>query len=616
MKQQHPFCLGFCTGSEPHFSPDYSYTGHTKAEVDSLIISPGSSVDFGTWMQSLYGDTAPGVDSNHDGLTFTSDFRFSSDDWKTLGTHMPADSPDREFLQTLFKEHLITNVIRMADSNYHDPDKNVLITSRLLSPQYPATFGQSLRQLKYPGDALGVTYYTNSQQVKNPVDGGAPVKVSAYDPAITEFRGSYVYQQARRNGLRPFYNEFQSGNAAGNSRDNIYRAVFHELQFKPAAINWFCYAGGEPKSNFEWMDCHYMANDLALLRNHLELMQPYQHIAKEPSKLAVFLPVAWPKPVDADRNYEALAAQLQQYAPDVLLTEQIDKYPRYRNMIIVLGFIDGATDSYLQKMLKHIPAKTKVLILCASNRLYCEPGKRGSADLRNSLREVLPLFPTASAYETRRFAVGDGGCELTTSAQISSNPRYQHGSWIRDGAQTVGWRGNQLMMLAGLPQSGLQQVIHSFFGFAPSAERTAGTLHILNGNSVATKPGYYCLAEGQRLIISKELRAYDLVRRQPVSGVVAHPTVVWVLSPNELRVVDSSTARTQLLKLEPRCTSLQITRSQFAFVAQPPRQMTIASACMPTVTVDGRTLGVHKLAVGFYRCDTTVSGLYVVTRHR
>ena len=68
---------------------------------------------------------------------------------------------------------------------------------------------------------------------------------------IVEFAGSCIYQQALRRKRRPFYNEFQSGSPEGNTPDNIYRAVFHELQFKPAALNWFAFSAGKAWSWFE-----------------------------------------------------------------------------------------------------------------------------------------------------------------------------------------------------------------------------------------------------------------------------------------------------------------------------------------------------------------------------
>ena len=614
VKQDHAYCLGFCTGSEPHFSPDYSYTGHTKREVDSMIISPESSVDFGNWMHSLYGDDTPQTDTNRDGVCFASDFGWSSSEWSSLGTKMPEDCKDKPFLQTLFKEHIIGDDIKLADRNYHDPNHQLVITSRLLSPQYPATFGQSLRQLRYPSDALGITYYTHSQQVKNPIGGGAPVQVSAYDPAITELRGSYVYQLARQSGVRPFYNEFQSGNADGNTRGNIYRAVFHELQYKPAAINWFCYAGGQPYTPFAWMDCHYMATDLALLRNHLELMQPYRHISRSKRDLAVFLPVAWPKPVDADTNYEMLAPQLEKYGADVFLSDDLQQYKNYKRIIVVLGFIDGATDAYLLKFLQNIPTGTKVLVICASSHLYCEPGVRGSRDFRNSLQGNLPVYPASDELTTAMIVNRYGVCELKVPKVITTNEQIAaHGKPLNSEGRTVGWQNDRLMVLAGMPTKGLGSIIRSFMGLSVASQRRAGRLHILNRDAIADAPGYYCVAEGQKLQVSPLLMAYDVVTRQPVVGSVSRPAVVWVMNPTELQVVDTSTAKTQVISQGGDRTVLDITLPRFDF-AYCPRILTVASETPPRVFYRGHLIPVKQVALGFYSCSIPGSGRYVVSR--
>ena len=79
-----------------------------QEQVDSLIIRPESSKEFGEWMAGLYGDVAPSQDSNSDGITFAQDFGFGADTWETVGTALPSDSSFKRFLQTLFKEYLIT----------------------------------------------------------------------------------------------------------------------------------------------------------------------------------------------------------------------------------------------------------------------------------------------------------------------------------------------------------------------------------------------------------------------------------------------------------------------------------------------------------------------------
>src|ERR1035437_6766333 len=594
IQQSHKYCLGFDTGSEPHFSPDYHYTGHTKEQVDSLITKPESSKEFGEWMAGLYGDVSPSQDSNGDGITFAKDFGFSADRWGTLGSAMPSDSPYRRFLQTLFKEYLIAHVIVGMDNNYHTIYAvRMVITSRLLSIPYSPTFGQSLRQLQYPADAVGVTHYVFKHVGQKNLQGTDRTSKSAvFDPNIVEFASSCIYQQALRTGRRPFYNEFQCGSADGNTPDNVYRAVFHELQFKPAAFNWFCFSAGK---TFQWFNCYPISTELAVMRGQLELMSPYKHIQRPQRDLAVFIPAANPDSttdpeyakVEGDqwRILQKLAGDLTQYGPDVLLAEQLDKYDSYKNLILVLGYIDGPTDAYLTKLLSNPPADKKILVVCAKTQLFCEPGRRASLDFTHSLLDVLPVSPMGGPAASVSLEILKGRrVELNVTSRVHRNPNTTGGSWIEADHKTVGWRRGNLMVLAGIPASGCDALAESFFGLPVPDMRSAGMLHILNSNAVANEPGYYCLEKGQSLTIPGTLVGYDMPRRKPVKGVVSEPGVVWVLDPAELQVVDAGTANIRVDSETRDRVTLRVSMPHFEF----PKPIKLELAIANTRTQIGR----------------------------
>lgn len=625
IQQAHPYCLGFNTGSEPHFSPDYHYTGHTKEQVDSLITKPESSKEFGEWMTGLYGDASPSQDSNADGITFAQDFGFSADTWETVGSAMPGDSPFKRFLQTLFKEYLITQVIVRMDTNYHTVHAGKLvIASRLLSIPYAPTFGQSLRQLKYPADAVGVTHYVFKQAGQKEVQGAnLSAKTAVFDPSIVEFAGSCIYQQALRTGRRPFYNEFQCGSPDGNTPDNIYRAVFHELQFKPAAVNWFSFSVGK---SWEWFNCYPISTELSVMRGQLELISPYRSIHRPPRNLAVFIPPANPDstsdPEDAKVEgdqwpiLQKLAGGLTKYGPDVLLTEQWDKCESYQNLMLVLGYIDGPTDAYLTKLLSRPPAHQKILVVCAKTQLFCEAGRRASRDFTHSLLEILPISPMGGRAVPVSLELSKANSiTLSVTPKVHRNPNMTEGSWIEADGRTVGWRRTNLMVLAGIPASGGDALVESFFGLPAPAMRSAGELHLLNRSAVADQPGCYCLEQGQHLTIPGNLVGYDLPRRKPVNGVVSEPGVIWVLDPAKLRVVDAGTAQIRLESESSESIRLHVSIPHFKFPKPIKPELVIASPRPPTVSLNGQSLAAARIAgTGFYVCPLTQHGTCVVSK--
>lgn len=622
IQQSHKYCLGFDTGSEPHFSPGYRYTGHTKEKIDSLIVSPKSSKEFGNWMAGLYGDSSPSQDSNGDGITFDKDFGFASDTWETLGSAMPEDSPFKVFLQTLFKEFLIANVIVRMDNYYHGIySGKMVITSHLLSVPYSPTFGQSMRQLKLPSDAVGVTHY-----VFKSVGEKAPkrrAKLAVFDADVVEFAGSCIYQQAVRTGRRVFYNEFQCGSLQGNTPDNIYRAVFHELQFKPAAFNWFCFSVGK---SWAWFNCRPIMTELAVLRGQLELMSPYRHIERPQRELAVFIPPANPdstrdrKYADVEGNQwrilQRLAAGLTKHGPDVFLSEQLDKYDNYENLVIVLGYTDGPTDIYLTKFLQDVPADKRVLVLCSKTQLFCEPGHRASRDFTHGLMDVLPVSPMGGPATAVSLKVGEAKeIELSVPRKVRRNANIGDGNWLVAEGQTVGWRCDNLMVLAGIPTSGCGVLVESFFGLPEPIMRSAGALHILNSDAIAKTPGYYCLEKGQTLTISEKLSGYDLPRRKPVKGVVSEPGVVWVLDSSELHVVDAGTANIRVLSNTKDHMRLQVSIPHYEFPKPVKPELIIASPAAPSVTVGDKPLPVEPIGdTCFYLSNPSEDGECTVTK--
>ncbi|MDR1283186.1 MAG: hypothetical protein LBK99_20555 [Opitutaceae bacterium] len=776
------FNLGVTSGSEPHINPNFSYTGHTREEVEAMTNTPASSREFGVWLAGLYNDKSPSEDTNGDGITFRSDFGFDAPSWDAAGLAMPETGEDAGFLKTLYREHVIAETIAAVDRVFDE--SGLVVTSRLLSRQYPPAFAQSVRQLRIPSQGAGVTYYNyrgmtldpeatqarfarervfesektgksvlsirppfrNAEgacigvfgpyrgydrfeaalkagfdkadqspllvtveqiQTNDPLERRAQrqktFKVAAgetipaaaldlersprdwylritcraerhgsastsvyvepwllagadrkhdvcgdyyaatlwhvldtrpdkpidmghaktnYNPAVTEFRGSYIYQQGLLNGRRPVYNEFQTGNADGNTAANLYRGVFHELQYKPAVINWFCYGGGSPYARFAWMDIHYMATELAVLRGQLELMRPYPEINRTKRPLAVFLPPAAPEPVGKHYAHKdpALAVPLEPFGPDVFLSDQTDKYGEYRNIVIYPGYTDGKTDRFLSDFLRNIPRdrEKKVLVLCAGDRLYTDPGARSSKDFRQSLREVLPVSPAGGEIRKETVAIKSMlSMDIDLPANFFKNPAFAgSGQWIQHDKSTVGWRGGNLMVLAGNPVSGLDKLITDFFGLAPPALREAGKLKILNRDTTATEAGWYCLAEGQTLTLADGLTGYDLVNRKPVAGKITGETVVSVFSRTAFEALDAGTARVELVSREPGRITLHARPPEYPFEGDAKPELVFYSAKIsPAVTCDGAKLEpqpIPSAPAGYWRVPVSQPGNYVI----
>ncbi len=197
---------------------------------------------------------------------------------------------------------------------------------------------------------------------------------------------------------------------------------------------------------------------------------------------------------------------------------------------------------------------------------------------------------------------------ITANEQLAAQ-----GKPLTSEGRTVGWQNDRLMVLAGMPTKGLDSIIRSFMGLSVPLQRGAGRLHILNRDAIADTPGYYCIAEGQKLQVSPLLTAYDVVTRRPVVGAVNKPTVVWVMSPSELQVIDTSTARTQVVSRGRDRIILDITLPRFDF-AFCPQILTAASPTPPTVIYGGHLVPVRQIARGFYSCGIPGSGRYVVSR--
>lgn len=764
---KYAFRLGATSGSEPHFSPDYHYTGHKKEEIDNLMVSPGGARQFGRWMASLYGDATPGEDTSGDGMTFADDFGISAESWEGLSRNIPEAHPDYRYLSTLFKEHVLSEDIKYVDQAY--ASSGCVITSRLLSPQYDSAFGQSLRQLEIPQSAIGVTYYSTTSNALDPSatqmrfrpsrlysseksyvsafemrppfwqssgrcygifgpfrhaeklsfelrtsfsakaellfaicaldgDGGteeifsqrmdgdfsgrfeigldragqrryevslrsltpsamnnnvkaiwvnpeihaggkktplhecladaqtgyvldsAPGKRvpiglsdSRYSPEITELRGSYIYSQARRRGVRPLYNEFMSGTHLSNTAQNLWRSVFHELQFQPAGIVWFCYGGGSPGSSFSDMDCHYLATELAVLRGQLELLGVYGGIRREKRQLALFLPTAAPFPLKGMRDAEQqIGNQLARFSPDVLLADQTGKCEEYDNLILFAGFMDGKSDRRWNDFLKSIPPGKKVIVIM-NEFMYTEPGgRRGSRNFRRSLAEALPLYPEDLPRLNGQIELD--GIRLRGKwlpAAMAAECRDGNSAIKLDGAPVAFADGN-LLVLSGIPDSGLEELAARFFGIQVPDTRDAGSLHILNRDADVRRPGIYCVDENQTLRLPDGWPAFDLSRRQVVSGTCGRAAVVLVPDPGKLQLVDCGTARPLVRSEGEKCAEVQLHLPKYPFEGDARPELIFHAPGKAQAWCDGKRIEVDALGNGFWKCPVESSGVYRV----
>ncbi len=765
---KYAFRLGSTSGSEPHFSPDYYYTGHKKDEIENLITSAGGAKQFGEWLHALYGDDTPDADTNGDGITFAKDFGFSTPDWRTLSHAVKKSGKDYKFLFTLFKEHILYEDIKYIDSAY--TASGCVITSRLLSPQYEATFGQSLRQLRLPEFATAVTYYTTSSNALDPsatqmrfqpsrlytsektyrnafelrppfwqssgrcygifgpfpqaeklsfelktsftvkaellfaihridADGkstevfsqrlngnfsgayevalnhgdqckyeismrsltpdtmnnnvkailvnpmihtngnaislhewyadsqigyvldSAPQKRvvmgksdNRYSPEITEFRGSYIYSQALRNGLRPLYNEFMSGNHISNTASNVWRSIFHELQFQPAGIVWFCYGGGSPGSSFSDMDCHYLATELAVLRGQLELLNVYRDIKRDKRDIALFIPTAAPSPLTGMRDAEQrIGSQLTPFSPDVFLADQQDKVKEYDNIVLYAAFMDGASDRYWNEFLKAIPTDKKVIVIM-NDVIYTEPGQnRESADFRHSLAAALPIYPRAKAAQNSTIEVNAIPLQgKWHPASIAPSRNANDHAVIRLNAQPVAFASDNLIVLSGIPEAGLEKIASKFFNIKINATRDAGALHILNRDAVIDKPGIYCMDENQTLQIPAKRPAFDLTRRQVVTGSCSQATVIVSPAPDKLQLIDCGTARALVKSENAESAEVDLQLPEYPFEGDAKPELIFFAPKQPTVSCDGKQIDASSLGNGFWRSPVAQSGIYRV----
>ncbi|MBS1371003.1 MAG: hypothetical protein HPZ91_13705 [Lentisphaeria bacterium] len=765
---RYAFRLGATTGSEPHFSPDFHYTGHKKEEVEALFTSPGGARQFGEWLGALYGDAAPGEDSNGDGITFEKDFGFSAGSWGELGAAVPKQSSDYRFLHTLFKEHVISGDIRAADRAY--AESGAVISSRLLSPQYEAVFGQSLRQLRIPSLATGVTYYSTRSNALDPAatqmrfhpsrlfesekryveafelrppfwqstgscygifgpfrgadkmtfglktkyaaeagllftvsklpEHGKPIPVfrqemdgefarefeiklnpaekcryefslrsltpkqmnnrvkatliapavhmggkrvtlqqcyaesetgyildsepgrrvdigkavSRYSPDITELRGGYIYSQAKRNGLRPVYNEFMPGSQVTNTPQNVWRSIYHELQFQPAGIVWFCYGGGAAGSSFSWMDCHYLATELAVLRGQLELLNVYAGIRRSKRGAALFLPPAAPFPLAKMRDAEQLiGSQLTPLSPDIFLADQTDQCAGYDNLILLTGFLDGASDRFWNDFLAAVPSGKKVIVIMGRNS-FTEPGRRKSRDFRRSLAETLPLFPVGA--EPFPGEVSVGGVLLKGRWNPSRLlPGADRRSVREIGGSPVVFAGEKLLVLSGIPSSGLGELASKFFGVGIADTRDAGFLRLLNRDTAVDRPGIYCADETQKLYIPARTPAFDLVRRRPAAGTCEGENVILVPEPGRLQLIDCGTARPLVKRESPDSAEVELHLPKYPFEGEARPELLFYAPGNPEVSCGTETVRPEPLGGGFWRCPVDRDGTYrVVSR--
>ncbi|EIQ00920.1 hypothetical protein OpiT1DRAFT_05478 [Opitutaceae bacterium TAV1] len=780
----YKFRLGLDSGSEPHISPDYRYTGMSKEEVERIPSTPETSAEFGQWLASLYKDEKPSIDTNNDGITFKSDFGYTAETWEKLGLATLGSFPDRDYLLTLYREYLMTAAITGIDKAYEKT--GLVTTSRLLSYQFPPVFGQSLRQLRLPSRAVGVTYYTNGHpafdprgaqaifsrtrhykseksyssilQIRPPFAMDRPgscvglfgpyvnyknleVKLKAgfskgdpllvtieqvreiprpktnplagevlkkqewtvqadsdesvemmlvpmtspyilritcrstnkgnsntsvyidptlhvgdkshslvsdyyesslftvydsapdtavvgthvnekYDPSVTEFKGSYLWGIAKKRGIRPVYNEFRTGSHNTATPGHIYRGVFHELQYKPALISYFLNTGGNPNKNFSRMDIYPYSTELAVLRSQLELMRPYASIERKKRPLAVFLPVAAPCPVGAQIVQQAsvLAPQLEKIGPDVFLTDDLDEYMNYDNILIVLGFLDGKTDIFLSNFLKKIPPQKKIMIICTSGQLYCEPGVRASKDFRSSLKDVLPVYPSDLERDTIETTVqAPSGksflIEVRVARKTLANPEIKYGKQIKKGSHIIGWSDRNLLMLAGNPTKGLSALIEDFFGLQTPALREAGSLKILNRSTTANEPGQYCLDEGQSLTFAKNLIGYDLAYRRPLVSSAQEESVVDVFTTDSFKVLDAGTTQAHIIEKGENHVLADVELPRFPFEGNGKPEFIIYSNTIPEVSCNGVPIQVNPDKVaGFYQCDVEKAGRYLIRR--
>ena len=562
--KNYAFNLGMTTGSEPQIAPGY-VGGQTQQDVDNMGKNGASAKEFGEWIGSIYGTANPSAMDSR-GNSFEKDFGYTTNSWAELYID-PAIDIDGYLLST-FKEHAISEAIIYAQQVYENT-VGLRFSSRLLSPQYEDKFGQSIRQLQLLSSAVGVTYYPwSSERI---VYGTGSTTKHLYQPTVTEFRGSLLYNIAQANGLRIVYNEYCTNDAFGspapslanrNNPGNFYRGIFGELQYKPSVINWFAYTG--TTGSFQNHDMYPIITEMAVLRSQLELSRIYDGINRERRELAVFVPDAAPGPVSreiasyTDGNLDGyerlLEGQLMQYGPDVFPINTLkDNYSKYENIIIVLGYIDGATDTFLSQFLSNIPENTQVMVMASGSELYCEPGGRTSVNFRRSLQEFLPVSPNGDGTRNLAITLLNTALQLRVAQSVYINKAFAAAGTLYN---DIAWLAddNTLMTLAGIPTTGLDSLISQFFGIHIPDMRESGNLKLLNRDVTATEPGWYSVDRGQTLTIGEGLVGYDLTTRQPVTtsftgDSVNDGAVIRVIDKKEFVVIDAGVGTVHLLNL-------------------------------------------------------------------
>jgi hypothetical protein len=444
--------------------------------------------------------------------------------------------------------------------------------------------------------------------------------IKKYDSSITEFRGAYIYGVAKERGIPVVYNEFQTGDPVGNTAGNVYRGVFNELQYRPAVINWFCYAGGDPALRFAWMDVNYLARKLSVMRNQLEFLRPYEHIRREKRNLAVFIPPAAPAPVgeaivDVIGARGVLAKQLVPYGPDVYLSDDIEKYNEYDDIILVLGYIDGKTDVFLTDFLDKVSESQRVIILCASPALYTDFGKRYSEDFSRSLQDVLPVSPDGGKMQDAVVDVCGQKLPARVSGKVDVNKfASDGGEYLKSDDLVVGWKSKNMLVLCGYPTEGLGDVIRCFMGMSVPRMKESGWLKILNTDTIAQETGIYSAGDGISVAPGDSFVAYDLSRSAPVSGNSAsEDTVLFVFPRDDFRVLDAGTARVGDIERSRERISLHLSPSEYPFGGGVGSSLTYYCPQPHRVLINGQQAEPNDFGNGFFECPIKLDGNYTIS---
>ena len=688
LAESYNLMLGVNMGSEPHTSPGDYYTGQQPDEQRELgtLSRPDSAREFGLWMKEMYGSPLSPKTPGINGKSFYEDFGalysaaadgagldWDSIQWEDLFIPRPKQwsnvyyhntergpsvwqeftkyNPDEWlycYLHSMFSQYCIEQAIKGTGENF---DKSrAPYSGRLISWQGTPEYSVNMRQLQQLTTSVGVTYYTTGQDTHF----GANPGERAYEPYITEYTGSLIYQQALKSGVPVIYNEFclnmglDKNKTAKNTIGNFYRGYFGEMQYKPAVITWFWYTGtGAGQFGAEELTpCEAW---LAALRGQLEAGDIYNGINRPKSGLAVFIPDTNSYPAGLEYNVlngrnelqKILSPQIMAHSPDIMLTNQIaDKISEYDNIIIVLKSIDGSTDTFLCNYLKNIPPDKKIMIIPASRALYCEPGGRTSAKFYKSLHEVLPISPdgdyklggysltsngTDTNYlsfpEPEKYNLNILGVPVTVYAP-AANEIYinteisKSGELIgeNDSAGGIAWLAHKknYLVLAGVPRTGLDGLINKFFGLTPPDLREAGSIKILNthiNSHTAEKEGWYSVDREQTLFIGGNLIGYDLTKRSAVNaGGAIGETVVRAVPKNGLSVLDAGIADIDLKELKPNYARIAARKPSYPFefpdgkIIRP--EITFYSSDKPKVTfTNNKTADIHVVGGGFYKIN-------------